>query len=286
MTYQNIIQESIHYIDQHINDDLTSVDVADHAGFSIAYFHRLFTAHTGLGLMCYVRQRKMAYARLDVIHGLRILDIALSYGYGSERAFTRAFQSTFGITPSACRQLPYVLPPTMHIHRLQLSGEKGVYHMNFISDVTYQELKEMTVVSKRRISNNPEEEVIAEMNAYIKEHRLPSDTDCYGFDVPVPQKEADQGIRGYEYWAKVEDGYSDKSVEVRKIPGYRYVSLTITDPFADPFQRIPDGWKTLVAWMEENRIESTTPHNAACLEHVYEADGRTYMRIMIPVNPI
>jgi len=284
MTNRDIIRRSIHYIDQHIKEDLISSDVADHAGFSIYYFYRLFTAYTGLGLMHYVRQRKMAYARLDITGGLRILDVALLYGYSSERAFTRAFQNIFGITPSACRHLPYVLPPVMYIHSLELSEEKGVYHMDYFSDVIYKELQTMTVVSKTRISTDPEEEVIGEMNAYMQEHGMSADTDCYGFDVPVSEEVANKGVRGYEYWVKVHDSYKDKAVEVKRIPGYNYAVLTITDPFANPFERIPGGWKALVLWLENNRIEGTAPRNAACLEKVYEKDDITYMDVMIPVG--
>ncbi|MNC51914.1 Regulatory protein SoxS [compost metagenome] len=71
--------------------------------------------------MEYVRKRRLGYAMLDVMNGRRILDIALDYGYSSERSFSRGFQQEFGQLPSNCRGAGYAMPPKPVTQRANLS---------------------------------------------------------------------------------------------------------------------------------------------------------------------
>lgn len=286
MTGKEIIQETVNYIEAHIEEKLTAEEIADSFGYSLYYFHRLFTTYTGVSLVAYVRGRKLAHARVDLMFGLRIIDIAVKYGYASERSFTRAFKKHFVSTPSSSRELPYALKPAMIIHNINTSHKKGEWTMDYLSDVSFVTLEAMKVVSMTRIGTEPEEAVISAMHQYLTEKGIETYGYEYGFDVPVSDEKSERGIRGYEYWAKVPESYKDDQVEIKEIPGYKYAKLTITNPFEDPLVKIPNGWKAIVAWMEVNQSTGTAPKAAACLEKVVEIEGLSYMDIMIPFETL
>lgn len=55
----------------------------------------------------YLRRRKLAFALKEVRDSEKsILDIAFNYGFLSHEAFTRAFKTTYGVTPSEYRKNP------------------------------------------------------------------------------------------------------------------------------------------------------------------------------------
>lgn len=98
------------FIQQHLDEDLTLERLAAVAGYSPYHFHRIFRGQVGERTDDYVRRLRMEQAA----HSLRyrqksVLDVALDAGYGSHEAFTRAFQRTFGVSPSEYQALAY--PP-------------------------------------------------------------------------------------------------------------------------------------------------------------------------------
>ncbi len=294
MESQKLIQEIVNYIEECIGDkietgietNLSADAIAKKAGFSTHYFHRLFNAYTGESLVNYIRSRKLSYAMLDVIAKKRIIDLALKYGYGSERAFSRAFTSYFGKSPSQCRTDSFVLDAPLIVYDIHINEFEGGLNMNYLSNVTFKNISAMRVASKIVESQNPEEEVIAYMQNIMKSHNYPIETEQYGFDSPVNDQQEEQGIRGYEYWFKIEDDFNDDRVIIKTVPGYQYATLRIKDPFENPFEKIPNGWRTLVKWIEENEAHQPKFVDVKCLEQVIELEGVTYMNIMIPIKEI
>jgi len=104
-------QEVAAQIDQHIADDndeqLTLAAIAKSLGYSEFHTSRKFREFSGMQFRDYLRQRRLAFALLEVRDSDRsLLDIATSYGFGSHAAFTRAFKSIFGTTPTKYRKNP------------------------------------------------------------------------------------------------------------------------------------------------------------------------------------
>jgi AraC family transcriptional regulator len=94
------------YIDEHLDEQLDLATLAEVAHFSSFHFHRLFSAWMGETFGDYLRRRRVEVAamRLAAQPRTRILNIALSVGFGSAEAFTRAFKSRFGCSPTAWRE--------------------------------------------------------------------------------------------------------------------------------------------------------------------------------------
>ena len=92
------------YIDEHLDGDLSVAAVACRASCSEFQLQRMFPYLTGMTLGEYVRRRKMTRAAADLrASPEKIIDVARRYGYDSPTAFTRAFKSVHGISPTEAR---------------------------------------------------------------------------------------------------------------------------------------------------------------------------------------
>jgi len=99
------LNEAIAYIEANLTNDIDMREVARKAYCSEYHFKRMFSFLAGISLSEYIRRRRLTLAALDLSNAsLRILDIAVMYGYSSADAFTRAFQHLHGMTPSEARQ--------------------------------------------------------------------------------------------------------------------------------------------------------------------------------------
>lgn len=101
MDWMEKMNMAISHIEQHITDTLNSEEIAEIVGCSPYHFQRIFVCMTGVPFSEYIRRRKMSLAVADLKSGdMKIIDVALKYGYNSPTAFNRAFQSVHEIPPS------------------------------------------------------------------------------------------------------------------------------------------------------------------------------------------
>ncbi|MGF9695792.1 effector binding domain-containing protein [Paenibacillus sp. MABNR03] len=106
MDHYTRIQLAITYLEDHLQEEFDIREASAKAGFSAFHFQRLFQAITGFTVLEYVRKRRLTEAARhlrDSADG--ILNIALSWGYQSQEAFTRAFTAHWGMTPARFRRL-------------------------------------------------------------------------------------------------------------------------------------------------------------------------------------
>lgn len=109
--YESRMHRVLEFIDQHLDQSLDLNTLAEVAHFSSFHFHRLFSAWMGETFGEYLRRRRVEVAamRLAAQPRTKILNIALSVGFGSAEAFTRAFNNRFGCSPTAWREQQYSL---------------------------------------------------------------------------------------------------------------------------------------------------------------------------------
>jgi AraC family transcriptional regulator len=104
MKFYKDIEKVIEYIENHIMD--VDMDEIGHlVGMPIGLFQRIFTYICGLSITEYIKKRKISLAAEDLMAGRsKIIELAMTYGYESHSAFSRAFKDQMGLSPSECRK--------------------------------------------------------------------------------------------------------------------------------------------------------------------------------------
>jgi AraC family transcriptional regulator len=100
-----LINQALDDIEAQLTEELNITQVAHRVGYSRCHFDRLFLAMLGETPVGYLRERRLSEAaRALITSPASILDIALTYQFGSHEAFTRAFRRRFRLTPRAYRR--------------------------------------------------------------------------------------------------------------------------------------------------------------------------------------
>ena len=104
MEWLKNLSDAIAYVEQNLADEISYERAAEIACCSTTYFQRMFSYVAGISLSDYIRRRRMTQAAFDLQHTeMKVIEIALKYGYTSPTAFNRAFQAVHGISPTAAR---------------------------------------------------------------------------------------------------------------------------------------------------------------------------------------
>lgn len=124
------MNRAMDYIEGNLQGKTDYEKIAEVACCSVYHFQRMFTFMTDITLCEYIRRRKMTMAAFELQNGTaKIIDLALHYGYESPEAFTRAFQTLHGITPTLARKYGANIKAFPRI-TFQLTV-KGVNEMNY-----------------------------------------------------------------------------------------------------------------------------------------------------------
>lgn len=115
------IQQTIEFIELHLDENLNIESLAKMASLSPFYYQRLFSQLVKKPVGEYVKLRRMAKATENLTQrNKRILDIALELGFSSHEHFSRVFKETFGMTPDEYRRNPQTLnrmtKPELQLH--------------------------------------------------------------------------------------------------------------------------------------------------------------------------
>ncbi|WP_153127409.1 AraC family transcriptional regulator [Peribacillus tepidiphilus] len=98
------LNRAIQYIEENLTHDIDFKEVARIAFCSEYHFKRMFSFLTGITLSEYIRRRRLTLAAFELKDSnVKVIDIAIKYGYNSPDSFARAFQNLHGITPSEAR---------------------------------------------------------------------------------------------------------------------------------------------------------------------------------------
>lgn len=130
MEWTDAIQSAISFIEQHITDDITAEDVANHVHISSFYFQKGFSMLCGYSVTEYIRNRRLALAGGALAAtDMKIIDIAMKYGYDSPDSFTKAFTRFHGVSPAMVRKNDVTIK-TFAPLKLEILL-KGGYLMNY-----------------------------------------------------------------------------------------------------------------------------------------------------------
>lgn len=130
MEWMDAVQKSLEYIENHLTDELSADEVAEHVYLSPFYFQKGFSMLCGYTVSEYIRNRRLALAGGELAAGdAKVIDIAMKYGYDSPDSFSRAFTRFHGISPTMVRR-DNAMIKTFAPLKIELSL-KGGYLMNY-----------------------------------------------------------------------------------------------------------------------------------------------------------
>ena len=141
-----ILKEILAYIDEHIYEKISLLELAEMAGYSPFYFSKLFSEIMGMPITGYIRIRKLQYALGSLLEGRKVLDVSLMYAFDSHEGFTRSFTQLFGSTPSKVKKYltSYMVPeycvPNIEGRRMRMGADKESLIDN-MHQIVYEVLK-------------------------------------------------------------------------------------------------------------------------------------------------
>ncbi|MEG0326886.1 MAG: GyrI-like domain-containing protein [Erysipelothrix sp.] len=101
----HVIEETIVYIEENLTEDITVEEVAQNANYSVFYLQRLFSKEMGMGIKEYIRNRRLTRAAFELIHSdVKVIDVAIKYGFKTSESFTKAFRKQHQTTPSHMKE--------------------------------------------------------------------------------------------------------------------------------------------------------------------------------------
>src|SRR5687768_13579634 len=90
---------AMRYIEANLAGEIDFQKVSQLAGCSEYHFRRMFSFLSGMALSEYIRRRRLSQAAIELRHSsIKVIDLAVKYGYDSPDSFSRAFQGLHGLT--------------------------------------------------------------------------------------------------------------------------------------------------------------------------------------------
>lgn len=105
MEWIQTLNKAIDYIEENLSEDIDCNKIAAHVCISSFHFQRTFNLLTDLTIGEYIRNRRLSLAGQELIkEDVKIIDIALKYGYETPESFSKAFKRFHGITPNQAKR--------------------------------------------------------------------------------------------------------------------------------------------------------------------------------------
>jgi AraC-like DNA-binding protein len=105
LNYEALVRQSLDFIENNLRGRICLEDLAKNVYLSKYHFHRVFHGVTGESVSKFIHKRRMEEAARELMVTEKpIIDIALSYQFGSPEAFSRAFRRVHGIAPGEYRR--------------------------------------------------------------------------------------------------------------------------------------------------------------------------------------
>ena len=168
--------------------------------------------------------------------------------------------------------------------RKDLTSKEEIY-----SQVEVKKLPAFRMTRYVIISANPESDVQNYMMNWGKISGLLAscpDAKLIGWDFPFVSQEQQMrfGLHGYVSAYVLPDGFETNcpGVEYAINNEAEYAVITVTDPHARSFERIPGGYQRIMEYLQVAIIKEKLPDDVLpCFEYEYDMDGIHYMDIFM-----
>lgn len=105
MNWYERMNKAIDYIEVNLGGQIDFDRISKIMCQSAVNFQRTFSIVTDITVNEYIRRRRMTLAAFEMQNSkVKVIDIAMKYGYESPESFTRAFKEIHGISPMTARK--------------------------------------------------------------------------------------------------------------------------------------------------------------------------------------
>jgi len=114
----DLLEDVLSEIENSVKKDISIENFVSKFSISRSHLKRIFSFAFNQPIAQYIRSRKLASSLEDLLKtNTNVLDIAVSYGFGYEQTYIRAFKREFGITPGELRKTGKILKikPPLHL---------------------------------------------------------------------------------------------------------------------------------------------------------------------------
>lgn len=233
MEWVNSIQNAIDFIESHITEDIKIQDVADAVYMSTFYFQKGFSMLCGYSVAEYIRNRRLALAGSELANcDVKVIDVALKYGYESSDSFTKAFTRFHGVSPNVVRKQNVMIKSFTPL-RLNISWSGGNI-MNY--KIEKKKSFKVLGVSKRFSYDTCKEEIPLFWNEHYA--KVNGQYVCGMFGINVDEK---MGGEDFEYL--IADLYDSSKVipdgfTVKEIPEFTWAIFSCDGPMPMALQDV------------------------------------------------
>lgn len=282
MNWVKIIKDAIEYIEGNITEDLTVGRIADEVNTSAFYFQRGFSMLCGYTVGEYVRMRRLSIAGEELLSSdVKIIDLALKYGYDSPDSFTKAFTRFHGNTPTDVRRGGVILKSFAPLHiKLTLDGGSTMEYR-----IEKKQAFKVMGISKNFSYENANAEVPQFWNEVFMQAKERTVLGMYGVCF-------DEEMAGNEFSYMIADDYNAgqaeaKKLDVHEIKEHTWAIFPCRGPMPLPLQEV--NRRIFSEWLPASSYEIAEGYNIEYYSNPEYftngmQDSEYYAEVWIPVK--
>lgn len=288
MEWLESINRAIDYIEQNLEGEIDLEWVGRVACYSSYHFQCMFNVITGMTVAEYIRRRRLTLAGHDLaLQHLRVIDVALKYGYQTPEAFNKAFQRMHGISPSEARKPGVVLTSCPRLS-FQITIIKGDRPMKY----RIENKPSLKFVGKALRTTTKDDENISAIPNFWKKcindgsleplKQAAGKMGTIGICMP-PENSLDQHAFSYAIAIEASDR-NPAGLESFELPASAWAIFESCGVLPDSIQNT---WKAIFTeWFPGSGYEhaGTPDMEVYPLETNQKNDGNTYCEIWVPIR--
>lgn len=173
--------------------------------------------------------------------------------------------------------------------REEMSAASEIY-----SKIRIERVAPFKMASYVIISPNPEDDVNGYMERWAVNSGLKAscpDAKLIGWDFPFvsPEQQNRFGMHGYAAAYVIPEGFETDcpGVQYSENKEADYAVITITEPFVQAFERIPNAYKLIMEYLQATNFKENPQSNIlSCFEYVYAKNETTFMDVYMHVDGV
>ena len=282
MNWVKTIEDAIEYIERNITEDLTVGRIAEEVNTSAFYFQRGFSMLCGYTVGEYVRMRRLSIAGEELLASdVKVIDLAMKYGYDSPDSFTKAFTRFHGSTPTDVRRGGAMLKSFAPLHiKLTLDGGSTMEYR-----IEKKPAFKVMGVSKNFSYENANAEIPQFWNEVFMRASERPVMGMYGVCF-------DEEMAGNEFRYMIADDFDEeqaakKHLDVHEIKEHTWAVFPCRGPMPLPLQEV--NRKIFSEWLPASSYEIAEGYNIEYYSNPEDftngmQDSEYYAEVWIPVK--